>query len=147
MIRDDLKPFSLDMTRKMSALATPCNARPLRRPRRRRSFAISAVDTALWDLRGKANGRSLRSGWRCSKCNKPIVAALTSIPPREIARTCKLFDHQRRQIKVGREASPKMSNVLDRMIGADIAFMVDANYASAYRNRSRPQMRSNHMTL
>lgn len=101
------------------------------------SFAISAVDIALWDVRGKASNKPLRvmSGnagkTAAAYCggidlNFPLPKLLDSIR-----------GYQKRgfnavKIKIGQ---PKLADDIERicavreLIGPDAAFMVDANYS------------------
>jgi L-alanine-DL-glutamate epimerase-like enolase superfamily enzyme len=100
-------------------------------------FAISAVDVALWDLRGRREGRSLAqmaggAGDRCKAYCGGIDQAF-ALP--------KLLDSLRGylargfngvKIKVGRaELADDVARVraVRELIGADRALMVDANYA------------------
>ena len=101
------------------------------------SFAISAIDIALWDLRGKTFGRSLvqMAGGAGSRCrayaggidlNFPLPKLLDQI------RSYLVRGFQAVKIKVGR---PVLADDVERvaavreLIGPDIRFMVDANYA------------------
>ncbi|WGW03658.1 mandelate racemase/muconate lactonizing enzyme family protein [Tropicibacter oceani] len=101
------------------------------------SFAISAVDIALWDLRGKRSGRPLwkMAGGADRRCrayaggidlNFPLPKLLDSIRG-YLARG---FDGVK--IKIGQ---PTLAEDVARikavraLIGPDVAFMVDANYA------------------
>ena len=101
------------------------------------SFAISAVDIALWDLRGKATGQSLRqmAGGASDRCkayaggidlNFPLPKLLASIES-FLARG---FDAVK--IKIGQ---PELATDIERikavrdLIGPKRQFMVDANYA------------------
>ncbi len=101
------------------------------------SFAISAVDIALWDLRGKNKGLPLwqMAGGAGKTCrayaggidlNFPLPKLLDSIRG-YLARG---FDAVK--IKIGQ---PDLAQDVERiaaireMIGPDIGFMVDANYA------------------
>lgn len=100
------------------------------------SFAISAVDIALWDLRGKAGGQSLAemAGGVSDRCRAYCggIDLGFDLP--------KLLDSVRGyldrgfnavKIKVGRsegDDAKRVAAVRD-LIGPDIAFMVDANYA------------------
>ncbi|MDG1532754.1 MAG: mandelate racemase/muconate lactonizing enzyme family protein [Paracoccaceae bacterium] len=100
------------------------------------SFAISAVDIALWDIRGKSTGQTLwqMAGGASDRCkayaggidlNFPLPKLLDSI--REyLAR-----GHNGIKIKIGQ---PELATDLERikavreLVGPDVAFMVDANY-------------------
>jgi len=101
------------------------------------SFAISAVDIALWDLRGKAAGKPLSvmaggAGTTCKAYGGGIDLGF-ALP--------KLLDSVRGylarglngvKIKIGQ---PSLAEDIERiaairdLIGPDIAFMVDANYS------------------
>lgn len=101
------------------------------------SFAISAVDIALWDLRGRQNGTPLveMAGGVADRCRAYCggidlgfeVPKLLDSVEGYLARG---FDGVK--IKIGR---PTLEEDLERvaavraLIGPDIAFMVDANYA------------------
>ena len=101
------------------------------------AFAISAVDIALWDLRGKATGQSLvqMAGGASDRCkayaggidlNFPLPKLLDSI------RGYLARGFNGVKIKIGQ---PDLANDVARikairdLIGPDVAFMVDANYA------------------
>ncbi len=100
-------------------------------------FAISAVDIALWDLRGKARGEALwqmaGGAGRSAKAyrggidlNFPLEKLLASVQGY-------LDDgFNGVKIKVGREDladdTARVAAVRE-LVGPDIAFMVDANYA------------------
>lgn len=101
------------------------------------SFAISAVDIALWDIRGKARGEPLwrmagGAGRNCKAyrggidLNFPLDKLLASVS----GYLERGFNGVK--IKVGKpdlgEDIRRMSAVRD-LIGPDVAFMVDANYA------------------
>ena len=101
------------------------------------SFAISAVDIALWDIRGKRQGKPLweMAGGATQSCkaycggidlNFPLPKLLNSIQ-----------DYLERgfngvKIKIGQ---PELQTDLHRiaavrdLVGPDVAFMVDANYS------------------
>ncbi|WP_420860598.1 mandelate racemase/muconate lactonizing enzyme family protein [Algirhabdus cladophorae] len=100
------------------------------------SFAISAVDIALWDLRGTANGTPLwkMAGGAADRCkayaggidlNFPLPKLLDSI------RGYLARGHNGVKIKIGQ---PDLADDVARiaaireLIGPDVAFMVDANY-------------------
>lgn len=101
------------------------------------SFAISAVDIALWDLRCKAAGKPLwqMAGGASDRCrayaggidlNFPLPKLLDSI------RGYLARGHNGVKIKIGQ---PTLAEDVERiravrdLIGPDIAFMVDANYS------------------
>ncbi|MEO1538141.1 MAG: mandelate racemase/muconate lactonizing enzyme family protein [Pseudomonadota bacterium] len=101
------------------------------------SFAISAVDIALWDLRGKARGEPLwkMAGGASDRCrayaggidlNFPLPKLLASIEG-YLARNFNAV-----KIKIGQ---PRLEDDIERiaavraLIGPDVTFMVDANYA------------------
>jgi L-alanine-DL-glutamate epimerase-like enolase superfamily enzyme len=100
------------------------------------SFAISAVDIALWDIRGKTRGEPLwkMAGGASDRCkayaggidlNFPLPKLLDSI------RGYLARGHNGVKIKIGQ---PTLAEDVERiaavreLIGPDIAFMVDANY-------------------
>lgn len=101
------------------------------------SFAISAVDIALWDLRGKMTGKALvaMAGGASDRCrayaggidlNFPLPKLLASIEGYLAA------GFNAVKIKIGQ---PTLDEDIARikavreLIGPDITFMVDANYA------------------
>jgi len=101
------------------------------------SFAISAIDIALWDLRGKATAQSLREmvGGKAQSTKAycggiDLNFALEKLLGNVQGYLDKGFNGVK--IKVGRD---RLQEDLDRakavraLIGPDIAFMVDANYA------------------
>lgn len=100
------------------------------------SFAISAVDIALWDLRGRKTSRSLShmAGGAAGECrayrggidlNFPLPRLLDSI------RGYLAEGFNGVKIKIGQ---PELEEDVERiaavreLIGADVTFMVDANY-------------------
>lgn len=101
------------------------------------SFAISAVDIALWDLRGKKLGQSLKQMVGDSKPNckaycggidlafslEKLLESVESYITRGVNGV---------KIKVGQ---PRLKTDIERIeavrktVGSDVAFMVDANYS------------------
>lgn len=101
------------------------------------SFAISAVDIALWDLRGKRTGQALwqMAGGAANRCkaycggidlNFPLPKLLDSI------RGYLAQGYNGVKIKIGQ---PSLAEDVARikavreLIGPDIAFAIDANYS------------------
>lgn len=101
------------------------------------SFAISAVDIALWDLRGKASSQSLvqMAGGASNRC-KAYAGGIDlnfALP--------KLLDNIQGYLDAGFNAvkikigKPDMAEDIARikavraLIGPDVSFMIDANYA------------------
>ena len=100
------------------------------------SFAISAVDIALWDLRGKATGQSLveMAGGKVDRCHAycggidlgfELPKLLDSVQGYLDAG----FDGVK--IKVGRAEGDDVERVaaVRELVGPDVSFMVDANYS------------------
>ena len=100
-------------------------------------FAISAVDIALWDLRGRREGRSLAqmAGGAGDRCRVYVGGIDLAFP------LPKLLDSVRGHLARGFDAvkikvgQPELADDVARvravrdLIGADRALMVDANYA------------------
>ncbi len=101
------------------------------------SFAISALDIALWDLRGKTTGQALHqmAGGHSDRCrayaggidlNFPLPKLLASIEGYLAA------GFNAVKIKIGQ---PTLAQDIERikavrdLIGPDVTFMVDANYS------------------
>ncbi|QMU59242.1 MAG: uroporphyrinogen decarboxylase [Boseongicola sp.] len=98
------------------------------------SFAISAVDIALWDLRGKRKCRPLwkMAGGAGDTCKAycggidlgfellKLLASVQSYLDRGFNGV---------KIKVGRDDDVQRVKAVRDLIGPDIAFMVDANYS------------------
>ncbi len=101
------------------------------------SFAISAVDIALWDLRGKAAGTALwrMAGGSADRCKAYCGGIDLNFP------LPKLLDSVRGyldagfngvKIKIGQptlEEDVARIKAVRELIGPDVAFMVDANYS------------------
>ncbi|SFR39998.1 mandelate racemase/muconate lactonizing enzyme family protein [Litoreibacter janthinus] len=101
------------------------------------SFAISAVDIALWDLRGKQLDKSLwtMAGGAASKCKAYCGGIDLGFDlPKLLASIRGYLDRGFNgvKIKIGQptleEDIARVKAVRD-LIGPDIAFMVDANYS------------------
>lgn len=101
------------------------------------SFAISAIDIALWDIRGKQRGRALwqMAGGASNSCGAYCGGIdLNFSLPKLISQTegylKRGFDGVK--IKIGQpELAIDVARVaaVREVIGPDVAFMVDANYA------------------
>nr|MBA3326630.1 mandelate racemase/muconate lactonizing enzyme family protein [Paracoccaceae bacterium] len=100
-------------------------------------FAISALDNALWDLRGKRRGEPLRkmAGGAADRCRAYCGGIDLAFPLPKLLDSVR--DYLDRgfdgvKIKVGRpdlaEDVARVRAVRD-LIGPDVALMVDANYA------------------
>lgn len=100
-------------------------------------FAISALDIALWDLRGKRRGEPLRkmAGGAADRCRAYCGGIDLAFPLPKLLDSVR--DYLDRgfdgvKIKVGRpdlaEDVARVRAVRD-LIGPDVALMVDANYA------------------
>lgn len=101
------------------------------------SFAISAIDIALWDLRGRVAGRSLAemvggAGDRCKAYCGGIDLAFSLEKLLSSVKGYLDSGYNGVKIKIGR---PELDDDLARVeavrkfIGSDVAFMVDANYS------------------
>lgn len=101
------------------------------------SFAISAVDIALWDLRCKAAGQPLwkMAGGAGDRCKAYCGGIDLNFPLEKLIRQTEGYldaGFNGVKIKVGQ---PELKSDLDRaraireVLGPDRAFMVDANYA------------------
>jgi len=101
------------------------------------SFAISAIDIALWDLRGHRLGQPLwkMAGGASDRCRAYCGGIDLNLPIE------RLLDNVRGYLDAGFDGvkikigQPKLADDLRRieavrtLIGDDVAFMVDANYA------------------
>ncbi len=101
------------------------------------SFAISAVDIALWDLRGKERGEPLwqMAGGADKRCRAYRGGIDLNYPLPKLIDSVRGYIDQgfnAVKIKVGQpDLAEDVSRVksIREVIGPDIAFMVDANYA------------------
>jgi len=101
------------------------------------SFAISAIDIALWDLRGRRVGKPLwkLAGGAANRCRAYCGGIDLNLP------LARLLDNVRGYLDAGFDGvkikigQPRLADDLRRieavrtLIGADVSFMVDANYA------------------
>ncbi|WP_308917727.1 mandelate racemase/muconate lactonizing enzyme family protein [Jannaschia sp. LMIT008] len=101
------------------------------------SFAISAVDIALWDARGQRRGRSLRAmaGGAAADCRAYCGGIDLGFDRDELLDSVRGYVAAGAggvKIKVGRpdlsDDAARVAAVRD-LIGPDLPFMVDANYA------------------
>ena len=101
------------------------------------SFAISAVDIALWDLRGKRRGEPLwkMAGGAARTCRAYCGGIDLNFPLEKLLANVRSYldrGFHGVKIKVGKpdlaEDTARVAAVRD-LIGPDIALMVDANYA------------------
>jgi L-alanine-DL-glutamate epimerase-like enolase superfamily enzyme len=101
------------------------------------SFAISAVDIALWDLRGKATGQPLwkMAGAASDRCRAYCGGIDLNFPLPKLLENVKGYLKQGFngvKIKIGQ---PTLAEDIERiraireLIGPDVAFAVDANYS------------------
>ena len=101
------------------------------------SFAISALDTALWDIRGKQRGEPLwkMAGGASDRCRAYCGAIDLNFPLQKLLANIQGYldvGFNAVKIKVGRPSlaeDMKRVAAVRNLIGPDIAFMVDANYA------------------
>lgn len=101
------------------------------------SFAISAVDTGLWDLRGKRSGKSLceMAGGADTTCNAYCGGIDLGFDLDKLLGNVQGYldrGFNAVKIKVGREhlaEDVERVAAVRKLLGPDLAFMVDANYA------------------
>ncbi|MEM8950325.1 MAG: mandelate racemase/muconate lactonizing enzyme family protein, partial [Pseudomonadota bacterium] len=101
------------------------------------SFAISAVDIALWDLRGKTTGQPLwkMAGGAARTCPAYRGGIDLNFPlPKLLGSVQGYLDAGFKAVKI-KVGQPTLSADVERvkavreLIGPDVTFMVDANYA------------------
>ena len=101
------------------------------------SFAISACDIALWDARGKQRGQSLAqmAGGASDRCQAYCGGIDLNFPlPKLLDSIQGYLDRGFNAVKI-KIGQPDLADDVARvkavreLIGADITFMVDANYA------------------
>ena len=101
------------------------------------SFAISAVDIALWDLRGKRTGQALwqMAGGTTDRCKAYCGGIDLNFPlPKLLDNIQSYLDKGFNGVKI-KIGQPTLAEDIERikavreLIGFDIAFMVDANYS------------------
>jgi L-alanine-DL-glutamate epimerase-like enolase superfamily enzyme len=101
------------------------------------SFAISAVDIALWDIRGKQRGQPLwqMAGGAADRCRAYCGGIDLGFPLPKLLDSVRGYlarGYNGVKIKIG---LPSLDEDLERiaavrdLIGPDVAFMVDANYS------------------
>ena len=101
------------------------------------SFAISAVDIALWDAKGKATGQSLvkMAGGADTSCKAYCGGIDLMFPLEKLLNNIRGYlarGYTAVKIKVGRpELAEDVARVkaVRELIGPDVTFMVDANYS------------------
>mgnify|MGYP003624284817 CR=1 FL=1 len=101
------------------------------------SFAISAIDIALWDIRGRQTGRSLRNmaGGASDRCKAYCGGIDLGFPLEKLLANIRSYlDNGFNAVKI-KIGQPDLAEDLKRiaavreLIGPDVQFMVDANYA------------------
>ena len=101
------------------------------------SFAISAIDIALWDLRGKRTGQALcqMAGGAADRCKAYCGGIDLNFPlPKLLNSIQSYLDRGFNGVKI-KIGQPTLAEDITRikavreLIGPDIAFMVDANYS------------------
>ena len=111
------------------------------------SFAISAIDIALWDLRCKAAGRPLwqMAGGASDRCRAYAGGIDLNFPlPKLIAQTQGYLERGFNAVKI-KVGQPELDTDVARVravreyIGPDIFFAVDANYALSTRPLPPPR--------
>ncbi len=101
------------------------------------SFAISAVDIALWDLRGRQTGRTLwqMAGGAGDRCKAYCGGIDLNFPlPKLLGSVRGYLERGFNGVKI-KVGQPTLEEDVERvaavreLIGPDVAFMVDANYS------------------
>ncbi len=101
------------------------------------AMAISAVDIALWDLKGKLLLAPVSQLWGTARAAVPVYGSggFTSYTQKQLAEQLSRWVHQMRiprvKMKIGREPDedPKRVEAARKAIGADAELFVDANGA------------------
>lgn len=98
------------------------------------SFAISAVDIALWDLRGKATGQPLwkMAGGGSDRCRAYCGGIDLGFDLPKLLESVQGYlarGFNGVKIKIGRPDDVERIQAVRELIGPDIAFAVDANYS------------------
>ncbi|MEP2031417.1 MAG: mandelate racemase/muconate lactonizing enzyme family protein [Paracoccaceae bacterium] len=98
------------------------------------SFAISAVDIALWDLRGKRSGQPLwqMAGGAGTVCKAYCGGIDLGFELPKLLKSVEGYlerGFNGVKIKVGRPDDIERAAAVRNLIGPDVAFMVDANYS------------------
>jgi L-alanine-DL-glutamate epimerase-like enolase superfamily enzyme len=101
------------------------------------SFAISAIDIALWDLRGKSLAEPLwkLAGGASDRCRAYCGGIDLNFPLDKLQRSVSGYldrGFNAVKIKVGQltlEADAQRVRAIRELIGPDVALMVDANYS------------------
>lgn len=109
------------------------------------SFAISAVDIALWDIRGKARGAPMRQMAGAAVQTAAAYCGgidLNFATPKLLANVHGYLDqgYNAVKIKVGRDDLAEdvaRARAVRELIGPKAAFMVDANYAMSVERAIR----------
>ena len=101
------------------------------------SFAISAVDIALWDLRCKAEDQPLwkRAGGHSNTCKAYAGGIDLGFPlPKLLGNVQRYLEAGFNAVKI-KVGQPNMADDIERiravrqLIGPDVTFMIDANYS------------------
>jgi len=98
------------------------------------SFAISAIDIALWDLKGKASDEPLwKMAGGAGRTTKAYCGGIDlNFSTDKLLANVEGYLAQGFngvKIKVGRDDDVTRASAVRELIGPDVAFMVDANYA------------------